>query len=172
MKKKISREESTKTLNTLIELFPNTFFNNDKEKTKPLKCGIRHEILAQYPEHFDKNVLRVAMGFYCSRKHYFKSVLTNTSRLDLEGKLCGEITEENKAAALEAIKAINKRFAETNKSKKTKQDLETKEKTEKINPIDIDKVVAPEIKIETTTVRPKLTLKRKTNIETPNKSPV
>ncbi len=118
MKKKISREESTKTLNTLIELFPNTFFNNDKEKTKPLKCGIRHEILAQYPEYFDKNVLRVAMGFYCSRKHYFKSVLTNTSRVDLEGKLCGEITEENKVNALKGIEEINKRFAETNEKVK------------------------------------------------------
>ncbi|MDD5228474.1 MAG: ProQ/FINO family protein [Methylococcales bacterium] len=129
MKKKISREESTKTLNTLIELFPNTFFNNDKEKTKPLKCGIRHEILAQYPEYFDKNVLRVAMGFYCSRKHYFKSVLTNTSRVDLEGKLCGEITEENKVNALKGIEEINKRFADTNEKVKPEKSKKTSKNT-------------------------------------------
>lgn len=164
MKKQIPLEESKKTLEMLCERFPNTFFNSDhKESVKPLKNGIRHEILALYPEYFDKYALRVALGFYCSRKHYLKSVLTHTIRVDLEGNLCGEITEENRETALKVLDAFDKRFktAKTTKKTKTKKSEQAVKVLEKIEPTNpIEEVHETEI-----VTRPKLTLKRKTSPE-------
>lgn len=146
MTKQIPVEESIKTLEMLCERFPNTFFYGDhKESVKPLKNGIRHEILALYPEHFDKYALRVALGFYCSRKHYLKAVLTHTNRVDLDGNLCGEITEENRETALKVLQLFENRF-------------KTSKKTEPKKPI--DKIPETEI-----VARPKLTLKRKISPE-------
>lgn len=174
MTKQIPLEESKKTLEMLCERFPNTFFNSDhKESVKPLKNGIRHEILALYPEQFDKYALRVALGFYCSRKHYLKSVLTHTVRVDLDGNLCGEITDENRETALKVLDVFDKRFktaktTDKTKPKKTKKKTKTKkseravEVLEKIEPTNpIDEVHETEI-----VTRPKLTLKRKTSSET------
>ena len=170
MTKQIPLEESKKTLEMLCERFPNTFFDSDhKESVKPLKNGIRHEILALYPEHFDKYALRVALGFYCSRKHYLKSVLTHTVRVDLEGNLCGEITEENRETALKVLQVFEKRFVKptdktkTNpkKSKKKPKAKKTEQTVEKIEPTNpVDEVRETEI-----FTRPKLTLKRKTSPE-------
>jgi ProP effector len=170
MTKQIPIEESKKTLEMLCERFPNTFFDGDqKESVKPLKNGIRHEILALYPEHFDKYALRVALGFYCSRKHYLKSVQTHTQRVDLDGNLCGEITEENRETALKVLQAFEKRFKTANKTepkkskkkpkaKKPEQAIEIIEKIEPKTPV--DKVPETEI-----VARPKLTLKRKISPE-------
>lgn len=171
MKKQMPLEESKKTLEMLCERFPNTFFNSDhKESVKPLKNGIRHEILALYPEYFDKYALRVALGFYCSRKHYLKSVLTHTVRVDLDGNLCGEITDENRETALKVLDVFDKRFKTakaTDKAKKTKKKTKTKqakqavEALEKIEPTNaISEVHETEI-----VTRPKLTLKRKISSE-------
>ncbi|MEI7841097.1 MAG: ProQ/FinO family protein [Methylococcaceae bacterium] len=165
---KIPRAELNATLDTLYELFPNTFFKNAPEKVKPLQTGTYKLILEQYPEQFEKTVLRAAMWVYCSSVVYSNSLINGTQRLDLEGNLVGEITDEQKEAAIQSLNEMKAKKAalveqknrEIEVKKLAKKELEN-QKVEVVKMIEVVEPVQPIEEVKEDVKPKKLVLKRK-----------
>lgn len=70
---------------------------------RPLAIGIHKAIQARQPE-LDGRALRLALRLHTSSTRYLKAVANGSQRFDLEGNPAGEITAEQKAQALDALK--------------------------------------------------------------------
>ncbi|MDF2529368.1 MAG: ProQ family protein [Gammaproteobacteria bacterium] len=88
---------------------------------KPLKVGIDKDILSKYPEKITKKTLLAnALKIYTLNIRYWKGILTQEDRVDLEGKPHGKVTEEQKSHAAapyqRALSALAERQRKMKKS--------------------------------------------------------
>ena len=136
------------TVECLISRWPNTFnWNNPK----PLKIGIRDEILASTDSEDEKKCLLSALNTYFRRIKYVTSQINHTHRYDLNGNENELITDKEKEYAVQGL--IN-----FNKKKKTKIENRKKHEEEK-KKADLKKKEAATIEIKTKKVASSLTLK-------------
>ena len=84
----------------LITNHPDCF---EMDNRKPLKIGIKKDILALYPD-MDKDVLNSALCRYCHGASYLNAMQSNTHRIDLNGKEVSEIIPEHSANAANELK--------------------------------------------------------------------
>jgi len=78
---------------------------------KPLAIGINKQIAALLPE-IEGKVLRLALRSHTNSVRYLKAVEKATERYDLEGKVAGEVTEEQRQHAAELLRERFKKQAE------------------------------------------------------------
>jgi sRNA-binding protein len=81
----------------LIALYPDCF---DLNKPRPLKIGIRQDLLAT---GHDLKTLRCVIGAYCRRRAYLKAMVAGAIRIDLQGQPAGEVTESDAADARDKL---------------------------------------------------------------------
>lgn len=86
--------EFNKTLKVMMAAHPGTFFGKDSEETRPLKLGIKQELIAAHPE-FKPSVLRRFIGIYCGKNRYMRAVVARRPRRDLDGNDVGEPTDSH-----------------------------------------------------------------------------
>ncbi|MDF2690570.1 MAG: ProQ activator of osmoprotectant transporter ProP [Gammaproteobacteria bacterium] len=90
-------QEAKALLAFLCEAHPQCF--NFKFR-KPLKVGIDKDILAKHPEKAaNKAVLANALKIYTLNIRYWKAIINQEDRIDLEGNPDGKVTAEQKAHA-------------------------------------------------------------------------
>jgi ProP effector len=106
-----SRNAVLDSLNEAFEVF---------RANKPLALGIHKEIAIRQPEVAAPD-LRLAMRIHTQSTRYLKELLTATVRFDLDGQPSGEVTEEHRKAADEALKERFKKVAERKKAEKKAQ---------------------------------------------------
>ena len=105
-RRKKMRMEDRKLIDRLIEAFPAAFAIRHR---KPLKLGVRDD-LVPWAEKNDISTSKLsrAIRHYVSSKTYLKGTLENTHRVDLEGNLAEEVTDENRKYAEGKLKEIAK----------------------------------------------------------------
>ena len=113
-------QEARGLLEFLCEAHPNCF--NFKFR-KPLKVGIDKDILLRYSEKIsNKAVLANALKIYTLNIRYWKAILSQDNRINLEGEVDGVVTQEQKLHATapyqKALAALNQRQAELKKQAK------------------------------------------------------
>jgi ProP effector len=68
-------------LQKLFELYPKMF----GARFLPLKLGVFQDLLAQHPEEFKREDLKIALGLHARSMRYLESVATGLPRHDLQG---------------------------------------------------------------------------------------
>lgn len=79
----------------LYETFPLCFFAEGE--TKPLKIGLFQDLAERLADDskVSKTQLRVALRRYTSSWRYLKGITVGAQRIDLDGKPCGELSQEH-----------------------------------------------------------------------------
>ncbi|MDT3672367.1 MAG: ProQ/FINO family protein [Aromatoleum sp.] len=89
-------------------------------EVRPLALRIDKAIAARFPD-LDRKVIRSAMRQHTASTRYLKAMEKATERFDLDGKVDGEVTGEQREHAKQTLK---ERFAEVAKRKKAALDAE------------------------------------------------
>jgi sRNA-binding protein len=132
--------------NWLYATYPTVF---RLKKPIPLAIGTGEELLKQLPDNVTVAEFKAAMSWYCRRTAYHKGILKHKQRINLQGEMVGEVTENDKRLAQDCFDRIQKKYADNKKTESNKEipmpsePIETMQPTEEIKPT-------------------KLTLKRKT----------
>ena len=71
----------------------------------PLAIGIHKAIRERLPE-IDPDDLRIAIGMHTSSPHYLKALSQGNTRFNLDGEGAGEVTDEQRQAALGALRKL------------------------------------------------------------------
>jgi sRNA-binding protein len=107
----------------LCKTFPDSF---NWEQPKPLKRNIQHDIYAalakvkvEHSNQPSKTLIRNALNYYTGRYAYLKATLSQTHRIDLQGKEAEEICQAHKdyaQALLQQKQAARKKLKEKHKT--------------------------------------------------------
>jgi sRNA-binding protein len=103
--------------------YPNLF---NVKKPKPLETGIGRLLQEQLPENITQAEFKLAVGWYCQRKEYFKAILNQPHRYDLNGEISSEISEEDKISANERLEKLKEKLASKQSAVKNKKDSASK----------------------------------------------
>jgi ProP effector len=105
-------------IDKLAELFPNCFFR-DNHLRRPLKIGIRDEIIARHPD-LRPGLIVSALKMYTRCVPYWDTLKAGAVRIDLDGNPAGEVTIEEAQHALVLIaKAARRAAAKEIEARKT-----------------------------------------------------
>lgn len=109
--------EMGRTVLWLYKTYPNIFF---KERSKPLKCNIEKDILAEFEGKLPitKRRLKKALRHYVYSFPYMNGLLSATARYNLQGEFVEDLTDEHKKFAIEWL-----REREDEKASKAAADL-------------------------------------------------
>lgn len=88
----------------LAEAFPQAFFIYEARR-RPLKVGIRDDILAALDGAMDARELAIVLRFYSSNRGYLRACRAGAPRIDLEGNPAGAVTAEEATHAVERLQA-------------------------------------------------------------------
>ncbi|WP_081430481.1 ProQ/FINO family protein [Polaromonas sp. JS666] len=78
-------------LEKLFELYPKMF----GAQFLPLKLGVFQELLAQHPDAFNRDELKVALGLHARSTRYLESVAAGLPRHDLQGEPVEPVAPEH-----------------------------------------------------------------------------
>lgn len=87
---------------------------------KPLALRIDANILERFPQ-FERKTLRAALRMHTASTRYLKAVERSTERFDFDGKVAGEVTEEQRTHAATTLK---ERFAAAAKQQRAKREAD------------------------------------------------
>ncbi|CAK0740526.1 ProP effector [Gammaproteobacteria bacterium] len=76
----------------LFERFP-AAFTETLEQIKPLKIGIHEDLAATLP-NLDPKIIPKLLHNYCGKSRYLVALAEGRPRIDLEGNVVGEVSEE------------------------------------------------------------------------------
>ncbi len=78
----------------LKQKFPKTFFD-DPQQIRPLKINIHLDIRQVLGEICSNKSIERALKLYAKQPAYYSLLKLNAQRIDLDGNLCGEVTDEH-----------------------------------------------------------------------------
>ena len=84
----------------LAETWP-AAFSVFQERRRPLRIGIREDILAVL--EIDPRELGLALGIYCRNQAYLRAIARRHDRVDLAGQVVDTVTAEQAEAAAKAL---------------------------------------------------------------------
>ena len=110
-KRKVLKEERLKAEKFLKQRYPNAFL--ERENIKPFKIGFGHELIEDVKDKLPPGVsiraIFVVIRYYTFTKWYKRARVTiGTPRIDLNGEIAGEVTEEH----IKKTREINKKGRE------------------------------------------------------------
>lgn len=94
-------------------------------KKKPLKIGIRQDLMAQAREHFPSMSRRLIDNFlvdYCGGHNYLKAVTKGAARIDLSGSFSGFVSDEEAKFAASRLRELKERKSKA-KAKRRNPDI-------------------------------------------------
>lgn len=100
------------------------------QSASPLAIGIDKQVLARLPG-IDKKALRIALGLHTNSTRYLKAMEKAQQRFDLDGNVAGEVPDEHRARASEALKERFKKIAQQRREKQ-QEERETARRQEKL----------------------------------------
>lgn len=83
-----------KQIKWLRKTHPLTFFTRGDQR--PLKIGIHNDLKLAHPD-LSKKSIKESLTFYCGNGAYLSACVTGADRVDLEGTVCGQVTESEAA---------------------------------------------------------------------------
>jgi ProP effector len=94
-------------VNQLATLYPLCFFR-EHELRRPLKIGIREDIIAQHPQ-LQSSMIVSALHNYTRCVPYWSTLKAGAARIDLDGNVAGQVTFEDEQAAKVKIAKAERR---------------------------------------------------------------
>ncbi len=91
-KRRVKANKATVTIAQLAAAFPKCFAVYERRR-RPLKIGIRQDILARLPA-MDTGELSDALRRYCRNLTYLRILQAGAGRIDLDGKPAGSVTAD------------------------------------------------------------------------------
>jgi ProP effector len=91
----------------LATLYPLCFFR-EYDLRRPLKVGIREDIIAQHPE-LQPSAVVSALQNYTRCAPYWSTLKVGVARIDLDGNVAGQVTLEDEQAAKVKIAKAERR---------------------------------------------------------------
>ncbi len=85
----------------ISELYPHTF---NRDAVKPLKIGIQEDLLAE--QKLPQGKIKRALASYVRAPQYYKSLLADADRVDLNGDPAGKVSAEEAEHAKAMLKKI------------------------------------------------------------------
>ena len=123
-----TREQNLEAAITLLaKLFPKAFFVFEQRR-KPLKIGIRDDILAAFAGVIAPRDLSAALGYYTRNVGYLRAMLCGAYRIDLDGNVAGVVDRDQEIAAKQKLAAIAAKQA------RRKQELKKQKATVAVQP--------------------------------------
>lgn len=92
----------------LVERFPNCFMPKGAPK-KPLATSILKMVADACPD-LDYREIRYALRDYMGGRTYLRTMVADADRFDLQGRVCGVVSERAAARAAEDLKALEARY--------------------------------------------------------------
>jgi sRNA-binding protein len=92
-------------ISLLAEQFPKAFFEDGRQR-RPLKKTIASDIVALGLEELKDADIGRAVSYYVNHYGYHKTIVAGTPRIDLDGNVCGVVTEAEQREALVEINAV------------------------------------------------------------------
>ncbi|KQW30794.1 hypothetical protein ASE36_00375 [Rhizobium sp. Root274] len=123
-KNKASKPEIQQVRAALSLAFPECIARKSGKK-KPLKIGIRQDLMAAARDHFPTLSRRLIDAFlrdYCGGPNYLKSVIKGAVRVNLQGSFAGFVSADEALFAHECLRRINVREAQI-KAKRKNPDI-------------------------------------------------
>ena len=90
----------------------------------PLAIGIDKQIIAKLSD-IDRKRLRIALGMHTNSLRYLKTMEKATHRLDIDGNVVAEVSEEHRKHASETLR---ERFKKEAERKKAQREAEAQER--------------------------------------------
>lgn len=103
-----------KALALMHERFPSAFAAVP-EQTRPLKVGIRADLLQALPD-LPEEAIGKALACHCRLKRYLRAVVDGGARVGLDGQPAGEVSAEQVAAAQEKLRVLREQKEEREKA--------------------------------------------------------
>jgi sRNA-binding protein len=75
-------------IDLLAELYPRCFCRTNR---RPLKIGVCEEVISQHPE-MSRHGIKHLLKTYTQSPEYWSTLTFGTPRIDLAGKVAGEVT--------------------------------------------------------------------------------
>ena len=92
----------------LCQTYPKTFFLYER-KRRPLKIGIREDLIRAMGNAIDPAQAREALGWalriYCANSFYLDAIRVGHARIDLDGNAVGCVNADQAKAAMTFLKA-------------------------------------------------------------------
>src|SRR5678810_14001 len=98
----VPRDQVNATLALLCQRFPKTFFMYQGRR-KPLKIGIRDDIVAVLGNEIEPKLLHHALRHYTLNFNYLHARTLGAERIDLDGNAAGHVSEEDALSAKRAL---------------------------------------------------------------------
>lgn len=110
-KKRERAAQARDLLSRLAERYP-ACFTRDADQVRPLAIGIQQKLRAELAETPDfENTpgwqLRQALAIYTRSLDYLKAIIEQRPRINLDGSVAGEVTEQEQAHAQARFDEIN-----------------------------------------------------------------
>jgi ProP effector len=96
------------TITALADLYP-ACFAVFQERRKPLKLGIRDEIIAALAGAATPQEIARALRRYCGNVGYLKASVEGASRIGLNGEVVGQVSAEEASNARQRLQQLQKR---------------------------------------------------------------
>ena len=97
-----------KLLKKQAATFLQTNFPAAFDTPKPLSIGIHDELCAKVSDD-EKKLVKIGLNYLCHRKAYIKSLITEDNRFDMNGKVKGSVSPEEKALAIKKINIMEEK---------------------------------------------------------------
>ncbi|WP_342718513.1 ProQ/FINO family protein [Propionivibrio dicarboxylicus] len=97
----------------------------------PLAIGIDKQLLARQSD-IERKALRIALGMHTNSLRYLKTMEKATQRVDLDGQVVAEVTEEHRQHAAETLRERFRKDAERRKAQRLAEEQE-RQRTQKLN---------------------------------------
>lgn len=105
MSKKCRAEFKAKVeaaLDRFVEKYPAAFFPKDSTQTRPLQIGVFTILTGQNPD-IGRRVVAEALQRYTMKDRYLRALATSAHRFDLDGMVCGEVSEKHRDFAIKTL---------------------------------------------------------------------
>ncbi len=87
----VNRDAVQAVLERLFQLYPQMF----GARFLPMKLGVYQELVAQHPDDFKKEDLKLALGLHARSTRYLEAVATSQKRYDLQGQPVEDLSPEH-----------------------------------------------------------------------------
>lgn len=98
---------------------------------QPLAIGIDKQVLAKQAET-NRKLLRIALGMHTNSLRYLKSMEKATHRVDIDGNVVADVSEEHRKHASETLRERFRKEAERKKAQRLADEQE-RQRTQKLS---------------------------------------
>jgi ProP effector len=125
------------TITALADLYP-ACFAVFQERRKPLKVGIREEVIAALAGAATAKEITLALRFYTANIWYLNACVEGAERIGLDGKASGQVSAEEADHAKQRLQQLQQQRQQRRRSNGARPQ--------------------PPARVETTPIRPRLSL--------------